>query len=195
MRRPHGDPFLTTRQVAVMCGTTEETVLYFAQAGSFAATSSASGWEFLLSDAQPFCEEWRTQKTAALGRRGKRTVRAPARSDGRRVRTGPLNAAPRSSRWPPRSASTATGRSVSPSPPSICCSSPPCRRSRSSDVAKRLRWQAGGWTPTPSRWDPEKGHFPVRGVQTACLLATVGFVAVTAASDDSGGDDAGGEHP
>src|SRR5829696_9680969 len=55
MRRPHGDPLLTTRQVAEMCGTTDDTIRHFADQGDLVGHLSGTAWEFPLSEAQRFC--------------------------------------------------------------------------------------------------------------------------------------------
>ena len=72
MRRPHGDPLLTTQQVAEMCGTTEDTIRHFAERGDLVGHLSGTAWEFPLSEAQRFCE----------ARRGNRAPRGTAGPSG-----------------------------------------------------------------------------------------------------------------
>ena len=184
MKRLQGDPLLTIRQVAVMCGTNEETIRYFAQTAVLRGHVVGNGWEFLLSDAQPFCEAWRNEKTRRWSAAGGEAPQSPLRRaggfginainfgasvvslaaafglDGNRavgVALAGLNAALAAFHgvW---GALRGRGRDAAAADTSV--------------DPDAVAWASGNGS-----------SFPLRGLQVACLVATVGFVVVTASPE------------
>lgn len=180
MRRPHGDPLLTIRQVAVMCGTNEETVRYFAQTAVLRGHVVGHEWEFLLSDAQPFCERWRNEKTRRWSGGAGDAPQSPLR------RAGGFGVDAINFGASVVSLAAAFGldgnRVVGVALAAINLAlgalhgvwSAIRNRARDATIAD------GAVDPDAVAWASGTGGLsPLRGLQVACLVATVGFVAVT----------------
>ena len=59
MSGPPSEPFLSTRQVALLCREDESTIVYFAQAEFLPSHWSGTRLQFPRAEAIQFCEEWR----------------------------------------------------------------------------------------------------------------------------------------
>lgn len=180
MRRPHGDPLLSIRQVAVMCGTNEETVRYFAKTAVLRGHVVDNEWEFLPSDAQPFCEGWRNEKTRRWSGGAGDAPQSPLR------RAGGFGVDAINFGASVVSLAAAFGldgnRAVGLALAAVNLALGALHRVWSA-VRRRRQNEAtvgGAVDPDAVAWaSGTGGMFPLRGLQVACLVVTAGFAAVT----------------
>jgi hypothetical protein len=184
MRRPLRDPLLSPWQVAEMCGTTVDTVQHFAQTGTLRGHIVDGGWQFLLSDAQAFCDDWRNRHTRR--RAGGGVVSPPP---GPLRRAGGFGVDVLNVSASVVSLATAVGldsnRAVGLTLAALNIvlatihSSWSAARNRAREAAAASGQGARAATRRIGDW----GFSLLRGLQVVCLLATVGFVAVAVASN------------
>jgi hypothetical protein len=167
-----------------MCGTNEETICYFAQTAVLRGHVVGNGWEFLLSDAQPFCEAWRNEKTRRWSSEGGEAPQSPLR------RAGGFGIDAINFGASVVSLAAAFGldgnRAVG-----VALAALNAALAAFHGVWAAVRRSGRYETTADTAVDPDAvawasgdgSSFPLRGLQVACLVTTVGFVAVTASPE------------